>query len=183
MEKLPKDILIEIALNLNPDDVINFCKSAKRENQVICQNEHFWRRKLVKDYPEYFNFELTEINYKTIYINMFIFHQEIHRFTRDFLNRFFGESQRYMNKDLYLKDFKNEILKLFFILYKLEDDEFYNEFRGAMKTFPTSLKPGIITHILNQQNIVADRLSGTDDDPDNIIMEILENVIQTYKEF
>ena len=183
MEKLPKDILIEIALNLNPNDVISFCKSGKRENQVICQNEHFWRQKLVKDYPEYVNFELTQINYKTNYLNMFIFHQEIHRFARDFLNRFFGESQRYMNKYLYLKDFKVEILKLFFLLYKLEYDEFYDGFYRAMKKFPTSLKPRIITDILNQQDMVADRLLGTDDDPNQIVLEILENVIQTYKEF
>lgn len=50
MEQLPKDVLIEIALNLNAIDLLNFCKLQKRETQAICQNENFWRRKLVKDY-------------------------------------------------------------------------------------------------------------------------------------
>lgn len=179
MEKLPKDILIEIALNLNP----NVCQSAKRENQVICQNEHFWRQKLVKDYPEYTNFKLKKCSYRIIYINMFSFHSEIRKSAQIFLNHFFGESQKYMNKDLYLQDFKNEILKLFFRLRKFVYAEFYDEFYKAMKKFPNSLKPNIITNILNSNTVAADRLFGTEDDPNEFINEILENMIETYKEF
>ena len=51
MESLPKDVAIEIALNLSPADLIRFCSASKAQNR-ICNSNDFWRRKLNKDYPE-----------------------------------------------------------------------------------------------------------------------------------
>ena len=51
METLPKDVAIEMALNLSPPDLINFCAASKIQNRV-CNSNDFWRRKIHKDYPE-----------------------------------------------------------------------------------------------------------------------------------
>ena len=41
MEKLPKDILIEIALDLNLQDVFAYCLSSKYINERVCENKFF----------------------------------------------------------------------------------------------------------------------------------------------
>ena len=38
MDKFPKERLIEIALDLDMEDVIKFCKTNKRVNSVVCEN-------------------------------------------------------------------------------------------------------------------------------------------------
>jgi hypothetical protein len=50
MNILPKDILIEIALNLDLPEVIIWCRINKKFNQGICASPDFWNRKLYKDY-------------------------------------------------------------------------------------------------------------------------------------
>ena len=126
MESLPKDVVIEMALNLSPDDLINLCSVSKSLNR-ICNSNDFWRRKLEKDYPEeVFHSYITEIpieNPKQIYINKFTFvTKKIHIFIPNFISEFFHEdfknflTQEYNNK-LYLslyeiyenmKNYKNE---------------------------------------------------------------------------
>jgi len=53
MEKLPKDILIEIALDLNLQDVFGYCLSSKYINERVCENKFFWINKLYKDFNIY----------------------------------------------------------------------------------------------------------------------------------
>lgn len=50
MEKLPKDILIEIALALDLQDVFGYCLSSKYINEIVCENKIFWINKLYKDF-------------------------------------------------------------------------------------------------------------------------------------
>jgi len=42
-------MLIEIAMNLEPEDIINLCRSAPALRR-LCTDNNFWRRKLYKDY-------------------------------------------------------------------------------------------------------------------------------------
>jgi hypothetical protein len=49
METLPKDVRIEIAMNLKPYELINFCVTEKKQSKEICESEFFWRRKLQRD--------------------------------------------------------------------------------------------------------------------------------------
>lgn len=49
-DKLPKDILVSIAIELDFPQIVNFCKTSKRFNESICKNENFWISKLNKDY-------------------------------------------------------------------------------------------------------------------------------------
>ena len=50
MEKLPKDILIEIALDLDLKSIFGYCLSSKYINEKVCENKIFWINKLYKDF-------------------------------------------------------------------------------------------------------------------------------------
>jgi len=50
MEKLPKDILIEIALDLDLQSILGYCLSSKYINEKVCENKNFWVNKLYKDF-------------------------------------------------------------------------------------------------------------------------------------
>lgn len=50
MERLNKNLLIEIALKLDLPEVIKFCRTSKAHNKAVCENRDFWNRKLKKDY-------------------------------------------------------------------------------------------------------------------------------------
>ena len=50
MEKLPKDIIVSLALELNLEDIVMLCQTTSRFNEKICQNNIFWLNKLIKDY-------------------------------------------------------------------------------------------------------------------------------------
>jgi hypothetical protein len=67
-KEIPKDILIQLALELDILSLLNFCKSSKRFNTITCQNNLFWFNKLNKD----FNYSDTKIynkdtNYRNLY--------------------------------------------------------------------------------------------------------------------
>ena len=51
MDKLPKDIVALLAIDLDYVDILKLCRSSSRMNRFICQNEDFWRNKLYKTYP------------------------------------------------------------------------------------------------------------------------------------
>ena len=48
--KLPKDIIIYIALLLEKPDIISYCKTSKKFDDTICQNKQFWVQKLERDF-------------------------------------------------------------------------------------------------------------------------------------
>jgi Leucine-rich repeat (LRR) protein len=58
MEDASKDVLFTIALNLDLPSILKWCSSNSRINRYICQNDNFWRSKLLKDYPDYQKFDL-----------------------------------------------------------------------------------------------------------------------------
>lgn len=49
METLPKDLLIELALELPGKDLITLCQTSQRYN-FICNSQTFWGKKLWKDF-------------------------------------------------------------------------------------------------------------------------------------
>lgn len=52
LNDLPSDVLVLLALDLNIEDVMNFCLANRRVNKYVCENTHFWRRRLEKDFPD-----------------------------------------------------------------------------------------------------------------------------------
>lgn len=50
MEKLPKDVLSFLALDMDIEYVIRLCQTSSAFNEKICKNSYFWLNKLQKDY-------------------------------------------------------------------------------------------------------------------------------------
>ena len=70
MNKLGKDELFSIAIMLDLPDLLAFCKSDERINQLICKKEYIWRTKLNKEFPDWKSFNLDktlEESYKFLY--------------------------------------------------------------------------------------------------------------------
>ncbi len=47
---LPRDVLINLALELAYPDILNLCKSAERFDRDLCQNNAFWKLKIQKEF-------------------------------------------------------------------------------------------------------------------------------------
>jgi len=50
MNELAPEVIIAIALNFKLPQILDFCQSNKRNNEIICLNERFWRLKTERDY-------------------------------------------------------------------------------------------------------------------------------------
>ncbi len=48
--RLDKNLIVQIALELNLPDILSFCRSNKRFNEVVCESDIFWSKKLVNDF-------------------------------------------------------------------------------------------------------------------------------------
>ena len=55
MDLLTKDVLFSIATFLPLNDLISFCNSDSRINQLIYQRDDIWNFKLDKEFPDYKN--------------------------------------------------------------------------------------------------------------------------------
>jgi len=50
MEALPSDILFSLAIHLDFPDLLRFCSSSSRINNILCNREPIWRYKLQQDF-------------------------------------------------------------------------------------------------------------------------------------
>lgn len=53
MDKLPKDILLFMALKYDMMDVLSFCQVNKKFNDLLCKNNTFWMNKVLFDFGKY----------------------------------------------------------------------------------------------------------------------------------
>ena len=53
MENLPKDVLFSLALEMNLPELLAFCTSNKRINNLVCKRNDIWYRKLKDEFPNY----------------------------------------------------------------------------------------------------------------------------------
>jgi len=51
MERLSKDDMFNLAINLDLKDLLNFCKTSKRINNVLCKQDTFWLYKIKQSFP------------------------------------------------------------------------------------------------------------------------------------
>ena len=51
MERLPKDDLFNIAVNLNLEDLLSLCKTLKHINNNLCRRDDIWLHKIKKSFP------------------------------------------------------------------------------------------------------------------------------------
>ena len=133
MNTLPKDVTVEIALNLKPVDLVKFCVANKKTNSRICDSKDFWRRKLVKDYPD----EMKEIeedavleNPKKIYMQRFRYiSAKIEEFMEQMISIIFEDFEKFLN-DKYREhafDILYELYEIFPTLMSRKLDEYPNE--------------------------------------------------------
>jgi len=120
MERLPKDVTFKIALDLSPQDLINFCVTEKKKFKNICDSENFWRLKLEKDYPElYKRIPKPVKDPKRRYIKEFTFvsrniEQTINGIITGFyLDVFYKNVVKYLDLAKYQKDLYEIIYKVY----------------------------------------------------------------------
>ncbi len=61
LEKLGKDVLYTIAMELDCIDVLAYCKTNTRINEKVCDNIYFMRNKLMKDFGFSYNGKDTKL--------------------------------------------------------------------------------------------------------------------------
>ena len=60
MEELPRDVLFTIALQLDFPDLLLFCKSIPRVNELICSKDYIWIAKLNNEFPNWKDFNINK---------------------------------------------------------------------------------------------------------------------------
>lgn len=68
MDKLNKDEIVTIALLLDFPDILNMCKVSQKFNHSICQNNDFWRSKVLQKFPEVNITDSDVYNWQEFYI-------------------------------------------------------------------------------------------------------------------
>ena len=124
MESLPKDVAIEMALNLSPPDLINFCATSKTQNRV-CNSNDFWRRKLEKDYPEVLKTTDKIIEYpREVYIYKFTYvSRSLEKLQEKIITKSFPyRFSRYLT-DEYRKDLYMSLYLIYEMVKNNQDDE------------------------------------------------------------
>ena len=106
---------VEIALNLKPADLVKFCSVNRKTNSRICDSKDFWRRKLIKDYPD----EMKEIgdiiltNPKKVYMERFVYiSRKIEEFVDQMEIILFEDFRQYINEE-YRQDLFNTLYELY----------------------------------------------------------------------
>lgn len=46
----PKDVIVYLALTLDLPEILSLCRTNSKFNNIVCENQSFWRNKLKKDY-------------------------------------------------------------------------------------------------------------------------------------
>ena len=103
MDVLPKDIKIQIALELSPPDLLKFCLSKKNNN--ICNSQHLWRRKLERDFQVVSLSPDPRAEYSRIIT-------EIQRIADSYMRAEHGSFAKYLT-DEYKQDLYNGIVKMY----------------------------------------------------------------------
>lgn len=71
MDNLPDDMILELALKMSMKDLHETCNINSRYNELICNNQPFWRRKFISDYgnrPDYSgDWKELYLNYNNLY--------------------------------------------------------------------------------------------------------------------
>jgi len=70
MNKLTKESLILLAMELEYPEIIKFCQTSKKINNDVCKNNNFWLRKLYFKYPFSKNLYFDTSNMKNMYENI-----------------------------------------------------------------------------------------------------------------
>ena len=155
MNKLPKDVIVLLALDLTLPDIISLCQTKKRIDQIICQNPNFWRQKIQRDFPgakydqgdnpKQIYFKIGRILKKYPELRDIIPLIVINRFDVDFPLR---EEYEYPDKLLNLLDALPKSL-----LYKIMNDYNSHEIYGEKRQVMESTRQAIL-HFMNDAGLI-----------------------------
>ena len=161
MQTLPKDVTIEMALNLSPPDLVSFCSASKTQNRV-CNSDDFWRRKLQRDYPEKFLEGIK--NPKEIYIKKFTYvSRRIEKLLIEVIRESFPENfYKFLTTE-----YKDELYTRLYKIYEMMKNE---EIEGQEEY------DEIIEQL--QDYIPEDSLNGEDASTPFTVMNTLRSIIQ-----
>lgn len=71
LERLPKDVLMSLALEFNIIDLVNLCRTSKTINDKICKQKHFWSTKFVNEFgKEAVKYKSENETWQRFYINV-----------------------------------------------------------------------------------------------------------------
>lgn len=82
MEKLNRDELFRLAIEMDLPVLINFCNSDKRVNDLVCKRNDIWLYKLNKEFPGYKNLETK--NFQKLYQELY----DINKYVKSGINKF-----------------------------------------------------------------------------------------------
>lgn len=51
ISQVPKDVLLQMALDFDANMITNLCSTSHHFNNIICKNNSFWKKKFLKEYP------------------------------------------------------------------------------------------------------------------------------------
>lgn len=68
IDQLSRDTLFYLALMLDLPDLLSFCKSSKRINELICKKKDIWYRKLSDNYPDHMNVDNPREYYEKLWL-------------------------------------------------------------------------------------------------------------------
>jgi hypothetical protein len=139
MESIDRNVLIQLALDLDLPDLLALCSSSKRTNQILCDNDNFWRLKLSRDYPytqgKFINADKEEKYFQNIYRktkNAVIFKKDFDEFMKQ--NDVDWQKVKYLDVNIEFSN-RGEL----FVNFLFSDKKgkvklaFYNHFKNFMK--------------------------------------------------
>jgi hypothetical protein len=120
MERLPLDVLEKMSLELSSKDLLNFCKSQSRNDQIrkLCQNENFWRRRFQKDFPKIFE-KIKPDSWKKTYLFIVSRLAESSERSTEYALSLLGDKQKYITREY------KEYLENYFYNLTLETMNWY----------------------------------------------------------
>lgn len=67
------ELNLKVLFELPLPEILRFCQTSK-EYQKLCQDEHFWKEKLERDYPGSTQFKTPDLSYREMYLAFYYFH-------------------------------------------------------------------------------------------------------------
>ena len=127
METLNRDITEEIALKLNPADLVNLCSTNTIYNKLLCNSDRFWLRKLRYDYPNEIG-NITIKNPKNVYMKRFLYVTEkIEEYMKIFTEIVWDDFEKYLN-DKYRKDLYDAIYGIYkYVITEHKQDDIIDQ--------------------------------------------------------
>lgn len=105
---VPKNVLIQTIIDLDVEDILSLCRTNKKLNQDVCENDTFWAKKLQKDFHIRYK-SSSPRSAKSIYEQVsYDFDQAVNQILWEGYPR---KMRMLLEKTGYLKEFREDVSK------------------------------------------------------------------------